>query len=162
MLVNQVKAGDVNLPFFADRVPSMAWLTVWIETFPGTTQDQVLQDLQAFYLETQKTNKVLANFSPRFTPLRWLDGSEIDSEHPGVKMLARASLETRGIAPTVCGAEFACDGHMFNLYSPTPMILLGPTGGNPHSPDEFVELKSYLQLVEIFIRAAIDWCGESK
>jgi acetylornithine deacetylase/succinyl-diaminopimelate desuccinylase-like protein len=41
------------------------------------------------------------------------------------------------------------------------MILLGPTGGNPHSPDEFVELEGYLQLVEIFIRAAMDWCGES-
>ncbi len=162
VLVNQLKAGDVNLPFFADRVPSEAWLTVWIETFPGTTQEQVLQDLQAFYLETQKSNKVLANFSPKFIPLRWLDGSEINSEHPGVKMLARASRETRGIEPDLHGAEFACDGHIFNLYSPTPMILLGPTGGNPHSPDEFIELKSYLQLMEIFIRAAIDWCGESK
>jgi acetylornithine deacetylase len=161
VLINQLKAGDVSLPFFADRVPSEAWLTVWIETFPGTTQNDVLQDLQAFYLETQKTNAVLANFSPRFTLLRWLDGSSIDPEHPGVKMLARASLETRGIKPDVRGAEFACDGHMFNLYSPTPMILLGPIGGNPHSPNEFVELEGFLELVEIFIRAAIDWCGEA-
>jgi acetylornithine deacetylase len=160
-LVNQLKAGDVNLPFFADRVPSEAWLTVWIETFPGTTQAQVLQDLQDFYLETQTSNSVLANFKPVFTPLRWLDGSSIDPDHPGVKVLTRASFETRGQEAVVCGAEFACDGHMFNLYSPTPMILLGPTGGNPHAPDEFVDVESVLQLVEIFIRAAIEWCGES-
>ncbi len=162
VLVNQLKAGDVNLPFFADRVPSEAWLTVWIETFPGTTQEQVIQDLQAFYLETQKSNAVLENFSPRFTPLRWLDGSEVNPDHPGVKILARASRESRGVDPSIRGAEFACDGHIFNLYSPTPMILLGPTGGNPHSPDEFVELEGYLQLLEIFIRAAIEWCGESE
>jgi acetylornithine deacetylase len=159
VVVNQVKAGNVNLPFFADRVPSDAWLTVWIETFPGTTQAQVLQDLQGFYLETQASNPVLANFAPSFTPLRWLDGSAINADHPGVKMLAQASFETRGQEPTVQGAEFACDGHIFNLYSPTPMVLLGPSGGQPHSPDEFLDLKSYLQLVEVFIRAAIEWCG---
>ncbi len=161
VLVNQLKAGNINLPFFADRVPSEAWLTVWIETFPGTTQEQVLQDLQAFYLETQKSNAVLKTFKPTFSALRWLEGSEINSEHPGVKVLTRASRETRGQEPVVRGAEFACDGHIFNLYSPTPMILLGPSGGNPHSPDEFVELEGFLQLLEIFIRAAIEWCGES-
>lgn len=161
VLVNQLKAGDVNLPFFADRVPSDAWLTVWIETFPSTTQFDVLQDLQTFYLETQASNPVLENFAPRFMPLRWLDGSSINADHPGVKMLTRASFETRDYEPIVQGAEFACDGHIFNLYSPTPMVLLGPSGGQPHSPDEFLDLESHLQLVEIFIRAAIEWCGEA-
>ena len=160
VVVNQLKAGDVNLPFFADRVPNEAWLTVWIETFPGTTQENVLQDLQAFYRKIQVSHSILANFEPQFTPLRWLDGSQINADHPGVKMLTRASLETRGVEPTIRGAEFACDGHMFNLYSKTPMILLGPTGGQPHSPDEFINTQDYLQLVEIFIRAAIEWCGE--
>jgi acetylornithine deacetylase len=160
VVVNQLKAGDLNLPFFADRVPPNAWLTVWIETFPGTTQDEVMQDLRAYYRKTQQTNPTLAAFEPTWTPLRWLDGSGIDPQHPGVEMLARVSLETRGQRATIQGAEFACDGHMFNLYSPTPMILLGPTGGQPHSADEFIDTENYLQLVEIFIRAAIDWCGQ--
>ena len=160
VVVNQLKAGNLNLAFFADRVPSQAWLTVWIETYPGTTEKDVLQDLEAFYRQTQTTNTVLAAFEPQFTPLRWLDGSEIKANHPGLEMLTRVTSETRGQAAIVQGAEFACDGHMFNLYSSTPMILLGPTGGQPHSLDEFINIEDYLQLVEIFIRAAIEWCGE--
>jgi len=33
VLINQLKAGDVSLPFFADRVPGNAWLTLWAETY---------------------------------------------------------------------------------------------------------------------------------
>jgi acetylornithine deacetylase len=162
VLVNQLKAGNVNLAFFADRVPSNAWLTVWIETYPGMSQEAVMQDLQNFYRQTQITSKILAAFEPQFTALRWLDGSEIKPNHPGLEMLTRVTSQIRGQAATVQGAEFACDGHMFNLYSSTPMILLGPTGGQPHSPDEFIDVENYLQLVEIFIRAAIEWCtGEA-
>jgi acetylornithine deacetylase/succinyl-diaminopimelate desuccinylase-like protein len=39
------------------------------------------------------------------------------------------------------------------------MVLFGPSGGNPHSPDEFVEVESYLRLIEIFATFAVTWCG---
>jgi acetylornithine deacetylase len=159
VLVNQLKAGDVTLPFFADRVPGAAWLTVWAETYPGMTQEDVLGDLQAFYRRAQTTDTVLASFEPQWKPIRWLDGSGVPSGHPGVDLLARANASVRGQPSSVQGALFACDGHMFNLFSTTPMVLLGPSGGQPHSPDEFIYVEDYLQLIEIFVRATIEWCG---
>ncbi|MCL4507026.1 MAG: M20/M25/M40 family metallo-hydrolase [Chloroflexi bacterium] len=159
ILVNQVKAGDVTLPFFGDRVPAQAWLTVWLETYPGMAEDAVLRDIQAYYRQAQANDPVLAAFEPVWQPVRWLDGSHIADGHPGIELLIRLTTDVCRRPATVQGALFACDGHIFNLFSPTPMILLGPSGGQPHSPDEYIKIKDYLQLVEIFIHAAIEWCG---
>src|SRR5258708_5700391 len=68
VLVNQVKAGDVALPFFADRVPSNAWLTAWIEVYPGMTQDQIVSDLQSCYKQAQASDHVLSAFEPEWNP----------------------------------------------------------------------------------------------
>jgi acetylornithine deacetylase len=159
VLINQLKAGDVTLPFFGDRVPSEAWLSVWIEVFPGMTQDDVMRDLRACCDAARQQDAVLAAFEPEWKPIRWLDGSQIAAGHPGVKMLADVVTAVRGAPAIVRGAPFACDGHMFNLCSPTPMVLLGSIGGQPHAPDEFIVIDDHLQLVEVFIRAAIAWCG---
>jgi acetylornithine deacetylase len=128
VLINQVKAGDVTLPFFADRVPGSAWLTLWAETYPGMTQHDVLADLQHFYPQAQATDSVLAAFEPQWQPIRWLDGSAVATDHPGVQLLAQVTSAVRRQEAAVQGALFACDGPMFNLYSSTPMVLLGPSG----------------------------------
>jgi acetylornithine deacetylase len=159
VLINQVKAGDVTLPFFADRVPGTAWVTVWAETFPGMTQHDVLADLQHFYHQAQARDPILAAFEPDWGPIRWLDGSAIATDHLGVQLLAQVTSAVCGRAAAVQGALFACDGPMFNLHSPTPMVLLGPSGGQPHSPDEFVIVDDYLRLIEIFVHTAMNWCG---
>ena len=159
VLVNQLKAGEVHLPFFSDRVPGSGWLTAWIEVYPGETQAQVVGDLQRHYREAQSRDRVLAAFEPEWRPIRWLDGSQIAPDHPGVQTFAQALSAVRGRPAVVQGAPFACDGHIFNLHSPTPLVILGPTGGNPHSPDEFIHVEDFLDLVETFIRGTIAWCG---
>lgn len=159
VLVNQLQAGDTALPFFADRVPSQAWLTVWIETYPGTTQEEVIGEVQALYRRAQSEDAVLAAFEPEWEPRRWLDGSAMPGDHPAPALLASVAGAALNEAVKIQGAPFACDGHMFNLYSPTPMVLFGPRGGNPHSPDEFVDVDSYLKLIEIFATFAARWCG---
>ncbi len=159
VLINQLQAGDVTLPFFGDRVPGHAWLCVWVEAYPGMTQEEILRDLQEYYRQAQQQDEVLAAFEPEWKPIRWLDGSEIPADHPGVQTFAEAVTAVRGAPATVQGAAFACDGHIFNLYSPTPVMLLGPTGGNPHSPDEFIYVEDYLTLIEILILGTIEWCG---
>ncbi len=159
VFINQLSAGDVSLPFFGDRVPSHAWLSAWIEAYPGMTQNQILDDLKAWYKKAQATDALLADFEPEWQPIRWLDGSQIPADHAGVRLLADTVTAVRGKPALVQGAPFACDGHMFNLHSPTPMVLLGPTGGQPHSPDEYIELDDFADLLEVFVRTAVEWCG---
>ena len=59
----------------------------------------------------------------------------------------------------VKGAPFACDAFVFNLYSPTPAVVLGPSGANAHAADEYVEVESLGRLTEIYARTIVEWCG---
>ncbi|MNI60876.1 acetylornithine deacetylase [compost metagenome] len=66
-------------------------------------------------------------------------------------------LDFSPASPT--GSPFACDGFMFNLYSQTPALVLGPSGGNAHAADEFLDLNSYEQLIQWYAQIIVDWCG---
>ena len=59
----------------------------------------------------------------------------------------------------VIGAPFACDAFMFNVYTDTPAIVMGPVGANAHAPDEHFDIPEFLKLVEIYTLAALEWCG---
>ena len=65
-------------------------------------------------------------------------------------------------APVVRGAPFACDVYVFNLYSPTPCVILGPRGANAHAPDEWVMIQDLIDLTKIFALTAVDWCNQGK
>ena len=60
------------------------------------------------------------------------------------------------------GSPFACDGFIFNLYSDTPALVLGPKGGNAHGADEFMDMKSYEDLICWYAELILDWCGTKK
>jgi acetylornithine deacetylase len=47
---------------------------------------------------------------------------------------------------------------MFNLHSPTPALVLGPSGANAHAADEQMDLDSYYKLIRWFAEIMIDWC----
>ena len=57
------------------------------------------------------------------------------------------------------GAPFACDAYIFNLYSPTPALILGPGGGGAHAPDEHVEVGDLIDLAKVCARLLRRWCG---
>lgn len=89
LLVTQLQAGDVTRPFMGDRVPSSAWLNVIIAAHPGTQRNEILSDLQHFYHRAQQNDALLRAFEPQWEVVRWLDGSEIPTDHAGVQTLSR-------------------------------------------------------------------------
>jgi len=59
---------------------------------------------------------------------------------------------------TEIGADFAGDLFMFNDYSKTPAICLGPGGANGHAADEYVDLNDLIDLSKIFALLIYDLC----
>lgn len=158
ILVTQLQAGDVTLNFMGDRVPSSAWVNVVIAVHPGTRQNEILADLQNCYAKARQSEALLRDFEPEWEVARWLDGSAIPADDTGVQTLAREAEAVRGQGQ-IRGAGFQCDGHIFNLASPTPALIFGPKGGGAHAPDEHIEIEAYLDFVEILIRTSVAWCG---
>jgi acetylornithine deacetylase len=145
-----------------DGVPGEARLEVWTEEYPGTTfedhYDRFIGHLKQIAAQTPVIQKCEMQVKQ---VTRFLPGSEIAADHPIVESVSREFARVVGHAPEVRGAPFACDAYVFNLFSPTPCIILGPRGGNAHAPDEWVETQDLLDLTKIFALTAVEWCGNA-
>ena len=93
----------------------------------------------------------------------FLTGTEMKECELTNKFLEAAELTGKKVLgdefPEPTGSPFACDAFIFNLYSSTPAMVLGPKGGNAHGADEFMDLKSYRDLICWYAELIIEWCG---
>ena len=51
------------------------------------------------------------------------------------------------------------DGRYFDLAQGEQAVYYGPTGGNGHVPDEYIELNSIPETAKVLARMMIAWCG---
>ncbi|GAA3404491.1 M20 family metallopeptidase [Paenibacillus hodogayensis] len=163
VVVLSILSGDTKREL-QEKLPADGKLNFWIEGYPGMTEEQILSMLWAYYESELPNYPILAKCRPRITPLiRYLSGSEMPAGEPTdtfletVNRTGTTALE-REPAPRK-GSPFACDGFMFNLHSPTPALVLGPSGSNAHAADEYMELDSYYKLIRWFAEIMVDWCG---
>lgn len=90
---------------------------------------------------------------------RLLPGSGVPADHPIVQTVQGAFASAPDLKCEVKGVPFQCDAFMFNLYSPTPAIIMGPDGAGAHSSDEYATVDSLINLLRIYIRTIVAWCA---
>jgi acetylornithine deacetylase len=156
-------SGDVSREL-QEKLPETGELNFWIEGYPGATGEQIIKDLWDYYEAQLPNYPLLKKCRPQIKPLiRYLSGSEMRPCADTTTFLQIASetggrvLEQPPEPPQ--GSPFACDGFMFNLYSDTPALILGPKGGNAHAADEFLDLDGYERLIRWYAEMIVDWCG---
>jgi acetylornithine deacetylase len=142
-----------ELPWGTEEgTPTDGLLEFWAEIMPGTTREQLEAELRdAVEPAAGGGTKLEWEQRTRFLPA--LDG---DPQAPIVAAM-RAALGAPEAPPQT--APFACDAFMFDVHAPTPVVVCGPGGENPHAPDEYVLVEHLHRLTEAYVRLAIDWCG---
>jgi acetylornithine deacetylase len=160
--VQGMKAGPVNLPL-CDRVPSHCTIDLWIQCYPGTTEEELRRDFEAFIQDRADRDDILREMPHAIEKMiRFLPGTVIPDAHPSLDVLSNAAQIARPGGVPVQGAPFACDSFIFNQYSATPAVIWGPKGGNAHAPDEYIEVEEFFLLVKMYALAMIEWCGVSE
>lgn len=162
VVVLTILSGDTKREL-QEKLPADGKLNFWIEGYPGMTDQQILHMLWEFYESELPNFPILAKCKPQVTPLiRYLSGSEMAEGEQTEQFLAvvdQAGTIALGQQPAPKqGSPFACDGFMFNLHSPTPALVLGPSGANAHAADEQMDLDSYYKLIRWYAEIMIDWC----
>ena len=56
-------------------------------------------------------------------------------------------------------SEWPCDAFIVQRLFGIPTLLFGPRGAGSHNADEYVELPSVLSTAEVYLAAALEWCG---
>ena len=90
---------------------------------------------------------------------RFLPASAVPAGHPIVETVKAAFAAASDLPCVVRGAPFQCDAFIFNLYSTTPALILGPDGAGAHAADEYATVDSLLNLVRVYARTILLWCA---
>jgi acetylornithine deacetylase len=147
-----LRAGE-ELPWGTEEgTPTTGALEFWAEIVPGTTLAQLEAELRDA-VERAGDGGVPLTWEQRTRFLPALDG---DPQAPIVAAM-RAALGDPGAEPQT--APFACDAFMISQAGATPVVVCGPSGGNPHAPDEFVLVDDLHRLAAAYVRLTVDWCG---
>jgi acetylornithine deacetylase len=83
---------------------------------------------------------------------------EQSPDDPFIRVFADTTRDVLGIEPDIAGLTAGLDAR-FGAYFDTPGLAFGPTGGNIHGVDEWVEIESIVQATKVLACAIIDWCG---
>jgi acetylornithine deacetylase/succinyl-diaminopimelate desuccinylase-like protein len=79
-----------------------------------------------------------------------LPGAAIPMDHPLATIAQHHARAVTGLAWPIAGAGPANEGYMLIGAGIPTLCGFGPTGGNAHAPDEWVELDSLPQTIAIY------------
>jgi acetylornithine deacetylase len=88
-----------------------------------------------------------------------LEGHELPADHPWTRCLHASARAVLGDGVPLTGSEWPCDAFLSQNHFGIPTLLFGPRGAGAHNADEHVEIASLLRTAEVYLAAALEWCG---
>lgn len=88
-----------------------------------------------------------------------LEGHELAADHPWTRCLHAAARGVLGPGVPLTAAEWPCDAFLSQKHFGIPTLLFGPRGAGAHNANECVETASILRVAEVYLAAALEWCG---
>jgi acetylornithine deacetylase len=88
-----------------------------------------------------------------------LEGHELPADHPWTRCLHASARAVLGDTVPLTASEWSCDAFLSQKHFGIPTLLFGPRGAGAHNADEYVEMASLLRTAEVYLAAALTWCG---
>jgi acetylornithine deacetylase len=149
---------DADVPW---SVPLEARLRLYFQFLPH-------EDVAARVAEIERSLREFARADPFFKdhPLVVqrlvdppLEGHELSADHPWTRCLHGAARAALGPEAPLTASDWPCDAFLSQRYFEIPTLLFGPRGAGAHNADEYVETASVLRTAEVYLAAALAWCG---
>jgi len=157
--VVKIKAGQVE-PGGLIGVPKEAWLHAWIYGMPEETEEGLDREVMEFFEDWIEKDKLLKDSHVEIIRhTRFLEGSIVPLNHPIIDTITDIFRIVTDRDTAVGPTSVTGDLGILNQWGKTPTVTLGPRGGNLHDSDEFVVIQDLLDLVSIYARIIIAWCG---
>jgi acetylornithine deacetylase len=86
-------------------------------------------------------------------------GHELAPDHPWTRCLYGSARGILGRAATLGASQWPCDAFLVHRLFGIPTLLFGPRGAGSHNANEYVEVPSVLRTAEVYLAAALEWCG---
>ena len=144
---------------FPSIVPESAEAVVDIRVLPGQSGGEVLQRIRE-QIHTVEMERPRIQFE--MTVSVDIPGAFIPKDHPLVLLAQEYTERMTGRRWEAAGAGPANEGYMLIGAGIPTLCGFGPSGGNPHAPDEWVEINSLPPTVAMFAGIIHDYLNPSK
>jgi acetylornithine deacetylase len=151
--------------------PDVAWSVPLESRVRAYFQFLPHEDVPRVMREIERSLRAFAAADPFFRvhPLRVerqfdppLLGHELGADHPWTRCLHGAAGSILGKEAKLSASEWPCDAFLAQRYFEIPTLLFGPRGAGSHNANEYVEVPSLLRTAEVYLAAALEWCGEQR
>lgn len=152
--VGKIHGGD-----WASNVPLECTLTVRMSFPIGWPVDRAQQLVEECVSSFAAKDAWLCEHPPlvRYPGFR-ATGWQIADEAPLIRLLDDVHRSVTGARLGHTAFAGAADAHYFP--SSTQVAFYGPSGGNQHAPDEYVELDSFVDTARVIALAVVEWCSQ--
>ncbi len=137
--------------------PAQCRLEIERRTVPGESVEGVTAELQAIL---DRLHAADPTFNATLAPFLDRAPFAVSADAPIVKALEQATSQRLGNLPTHVGAPFWTDAALL-AEAGIDTVLMGPTGAGLHSAEEWVDLRSVVDLATILTDTAIAFCGRA-
>ena len=144
---------------FESMVPATAEALVDIRLMPGQPAQEVIDAVQQI-IDGELSRR--PGLSVTTSIKNSLPGAAIAADHPLVSIAQTQTQRWTGHAWTVAGAGPANEGYMLIEAGIPTLCGFGPTGGNAHAPDEWVEIDSLGPTMAMYSGIIVDYCQTIK
>ena len=167
-LFSDIKAGEID-PNRVLTTPEECLLRVYLENYPDVDEDKFTNMILSFLKRYSDIGKYIENKSIVIQTSRvcegkhrFIEGGDFNLDVDDNKEFINKIIENGeklanrelGVSAMLGGTDFFA----FSNYSNTPVIVLGPGGGNCHAADEYVNLEDLWDLSKIYAGLIYDYC----
>lgn len=154
-----LNVGMIAGGFKVNVVPDVCSATFDLRTVPGQSTAQVREAIQ----------QALRGLTERHPDFKWdlnvikqIEPFITDPDSRLVQALIGACRRTNGSPPECVGKTGYSDANAFAGRLGIPAVAFGPGAiGSGHCPDEWVDIDDLYKVAQIYVVAAIDYCGVS-
>jgi acetylornithine deacetylase len=155
-----VNVGTIESGDWPSTVPVECTFSVRVGFYPGQDPQQVKDEVKAWILRAAQEDDWLREVQPEITYYGFhAEGITLDKDLELLKVLEKAHLKTTGTDLKQVSLTCTTDIRFYNLYYGIPATCYGPTGGNMHGIDEWVDLPSVKQVTKTYASFLLEWCG---
>ena len=161
-LFSDIKAGEIG-PDKILTTPEECLVRIYMMNYPDVNKNKFNDRMLSFLKNYPDIYKYIEDGSIIFSEeSRFIEGGNLDLTLDNNKEFISKVVENGEkianrklkISAMLGGTDFFA----FSNYSNTPVIVLGPGGGDCHAPDEYVNLKDLLDLSKIYAGLIYDYC----
>jgi len=151
---------DPDIPL---SVPLEARVRAYFQFLPHEDVPTLVREIEASLRAFCRTDPFFRTHPVRVR--RFVDppllGHELAADHPWTRCLYGSARAVLGRAARLSASQWPCDAFLVQRHFGIPTLLFGPRGAGSHNANEYVELPSVLRTAEVYLAAALEWCGGS-